>query len=140
MCSKMQRNFERYAGEVVNNKRNLEYWLMHGVRIQELSESATHNLTIMGKSFEFTNEVVGRSVGVFANDHSHACREEELIALFPHADWDMMRNQLNRGVQSSAYRACLMANFLRKRGAVDRVRRVIVEQGRSNQIFMEKVS
>ena len=109
-------------------------------RIQELSESATHNLTLMDRSIAFTNQVVGRSVGVYANDHTHACREDELIALFPHTDWDQMRNQLNRGVQSAAYRACLMANFVRKRGAVDRVRRVIVEQGRSNQIFMEKVS
>lgn len=137
MCNKMTRNFERYAQEVVSNKRNLEYWLFNGVRIAECKKNAH---PAEGWSLGQSSHEDKRLVGVFANDHISTPKQSELLIMFTMGEWETIRSRISNTLSSNAWRACLLANIARQRGLVPSIRKAITETGRSNSIFMEKVS
>lgn len=137
MCNKMTRNVERYAQEVVANKRNLEYWFLNGVRVAECKKNAhpAEGWSIGQSSYEDK-----RLVGIFANDHMSTPTQSELLMMFTMAEWEAIRSRVSNTLSSNAWRACLLANAARQRGLVASIRKVITGTGRSNSIFMEKVS
>ena len=137
MCNKMARNLERYSQEVTSNKKNLEYWLSNGTRIAECTkDDRVSSGYLLGQS-AYEDK---RMVGIFANDHTSACKPSELLLILDIAEWEFIRARLSNTLSSNAWRACLLAQIARQRGEVPRIRKVITETGRSNAIFMEKVS
>lgn len=137
MCNKMQRNFERYAQEVVSNKRNLEYWFAHNVRAAECRKE---DHAAQGWSIGQSSNEDKRLVGVFANDHISTPKQSELLIMFTMAEWEAIRARVSNTLSSNNWRACLFAQVARQRGLVPSIRKAITETGRSNSIFMEKVS
>jgi len=137
MCNKMTRHLDRYASEVVLNKRNIEYWLTNGVRV---AEYMTDESAEAGWSIGQSRNDSKRLVGVFANDHLSAPKPSELLIMMTMVQWEAIRVRVSNSLSSNNWRACLLANIARKRGLVPRIRKVIAETGRSNSIFMEKVS
>jgi len=137
MCNKMTRNLERYAQEVVANKRNLEYWFLNGVRVAECRKE---DHAAQGWSIGQSSNEDKRMVGVFANDHMSMPTPSELLIMMTLAEWEAIRARVSNTLSSNAWRACLLANVARQRGLVASIRKVITGTGRSNSIFMEKVS
>lgn len=135
MCNKMQRNFAKYTDEIVFNKRNLEYWLYDEVRLVECAKLPDYSDWELGS----TNDAPRRLVGLFSSRYV-GIQKSQLLMMLTFAEYDQLRNRLGGTSNNNAMRACMLANYARKNGLVGDIKKALVNNGKSNPTFMEKVS
>jgi len=135
MCNKMQRNFAKYVDEIVFNKRNLEYWLYDEVRLAECAKLPDYSDWEVGS----TSDGPRRLVGLFSSRYG-AIQKSQLLMLLSFPEYDHLRNRLAGTSNNNAMRACMLANHARKNGLVNDIKKALVNNGKSNPTFMEKVS
>ncbi len=135
MCNKMQRNFAKYVDEIVFNKRNLEYWLYDEVRLAECAKLPDYSDWELGS----TSDAPRRLVGLFSSRYG-GIQKSQLLMMLSFSEYDHLRNRLAATANNNAMRACMLANHARKNGLVNDIKKALVNNGKSNPTFMEKVS
>lgn len=147
MCNRMQRQFERYAQENLDNPRNFEYHINRNVFVKECFKNEEGRYKLYDRYDDECRNLTEKQLHYAfckVSDHHHygsKFKATDVIFILQRPEMEKIKQRLNETTTSAAMRTHLVANFLRSRpGRVAKVLGRMVDRGLITQQIAEKVT